>query len=487
FRRRIAAVLAAGAVVATGCTTATPQEVPATDAPAEVPTTAASVGVGIPPSESAALRNHLDYQFPPAPAVPEGAPDDALVEILDTVFASVAVGVPVEGDTIREISTFGDARAAWALTDLLQFLAPSDNRNAAIEAYTALVGRTSDDPVAQRSTWQSFVDHLVAWDLPALPGYQSWKRDLFTAIEPRWYPFFEDTMSDIDWRLVSWGGVFIDDRALGDAAPCPGGCIPALDDPAVTDAAGGDWYPDDSLIFGITINGESRAYPKNMMEVHEMVNDTLGGRRIGVPYCTLCGSAQAYFTDDVPDGVETPILRTSGLLSRSNKVMYDLVTFSVLDTFTGEALSGPLQDAGLVLNQASVVTSTWGEWKTAHPDTTIIAQDGGIGRGYSSDPLRGRDDLGPIFPIGNVDERLEAQTKVFGVFDQEGMAVAFPVDAVRSTLADGQRVVLHGIEVVADGSGVRAVDADGAEVVGHEAFWFAWSQFHPDTVVWAAE
>ncbi|MGI9666245.1 MAG: hypothetical protein ACR2N2_03970, partial [Acidimicrobiia bacterium] len=80
LRRRIAAVLAAGAVVATGCTTATTEEVPATDSPAEVPTTAASVGVGIPPSESATLRNHLDYQFPPAPAVPEGAPDDALVE-----------------------------------------------------------------------------------------------------------------------------------------------------------------------------------------------------------------------------------------------------------------------------------------------------------------------------------------------------------------------------------------------------------------------
>ena len=63
--------------------------------------------------------------------------------------------------------------------------------------------------------------------------------------------------------------------------PCLDGCIPALDDPGVTDAAGGSWYPDDALVFGVVVGGEARAYPKNIMEVHEMVNDTLGGRRIG--------------------------------------------------------------------------------------------------------------------------------------------------------------------------------------------------------------
>jgi hypothetical protein len=57
------------------------------------------------------------------------------------------------------------------------------------------------------------------------------------------------------------------------------------------------------------------------MEVHEMVNITIGGRRLGIPYCTLCGSAQAYLTAKVPPGVEPLVLRTSGLLSRSNKLI----------------------------------------------------------------------------------------------------------------------------------------------------------------------
>jgi hypothetical protein len=327
-------------------------------------------------------------------------------------------------------------------------------------------------------------DHLIAWDVPALPDYVDWKSQIFLLVEPRWEPFFTDPDAEIDWRHLSWGGVLIDDRPLGSTERCVGGCIPALDDPAVTDAAGGGWYPDSALVFGVKVNGESRAYPKNMMEVHEMVNDTIGGRRLGIPYCTLCGSAQAYFTDQVPEGVEQPILRTSGLLTRSNKVMYDLNTFSVFDTFTGKAVSGPLLDAGVVLDQVSVVTSSWGDWKRANPETTILAEDGGIGGTYPPDPLRGRDDNGPIFPIGAVDERVPVQAKVLGVVAPDGTPIAFPVVEARARIEAGGSVALLGVEIRPEGSGIRAVLSDGSDAVGHEAFWFAWSQFHPDTLLW---
>lgn len=38
------------------------------------------------------------------------------------------------------------------------------------------------------------------------------------------------------------------------------------------------WLKDDGVVFGIGLNGEFRAYPRRIMEVHEMVNDTLGAR-----------------------------------------------------------------------------------------------------------------------------------------------------------------------------------------------------------------
>jgi hypothetical protein len=330
--------------------------------------------------------------------------------------------------------------------------------------------------------WVTAADHLIAWDTPALPGYVLYKGRLYTALDERWAPFFTED-SDIDHRLVSWGGVYIDDRPPGDTSRCLG-CIPALDDPLVTDASGGDWYPDDRYVFGVEIGGEARAYPRNIMEVHEMVNDSLGGRRFALPYCTLCGSAVLYFTDDLPEPFGAPTLRTTGLLSRSNKIMYDVVTSSAFDTFTGRAVSGPLWRARIALTRGTVITTTWGEWKAAHPDTTVVAFDAAGPLGYSLDPLGGRDDAGPIFPIGDRDPRLPVQEQVIGVVDPDGTAIAFPVGPAIARLEAGGVVELGGVELRIEAGGLVA-GYDGSALPSSQSFWFAWSQFHPETLLWA--
>lgn len=424
------------------------------------------------------------FVYPDAPDAPAATLDvPEAAEAVDRIVESVGNGV-FDAGGVTLLGETGDPRHAWFVADLLRFFAGSDAEQL-VETFDVLTGVSiAADPDAARNPWTSVTNHLIAWDTPDYPGYREDKGDIFTLLEPGWEPFFSDDDADIDWRHLSWGGVFIDDRELGDPEGCPGGCIPALDDPAVTDAASGSWYPDDRTVFGIEVDGEALAIPLNIAEIHEMFNLTLGGRRLGIPYCTLCGSAQAYFTDDVASLDDPAVLRTSGLLSRSNKVMYELSTSSVFDTFTGAAVSGPLQDAGVVLEETTVVRSTWGEWKREHPDTSIIARDGGIGRSYQLDPLGGRDDDGPIFPIGDADDRLGVQEFVVGVISDDG-AVAFPSDAASSALAAGDVVELDGVRLEANGDGLVAVDAStGDPIAAHEAFWFAWSQFHPDTALW---
>ena len=66
----------------------------------------------------------------------------------------------------------------------------------------------------------------------------------------------------------------------------------------------------------------------------------------------------------------------------------------------------------------------------------------------------------------------------------DGTAVAFPAVPAADALAAGERVELAGVEVVADGDGLVAFGADGRPLVGHQAFWFAWSQFMPETLLW---
>ena len=313
-------------------------------------------------------RDGHERAIPPAPTPrPSGerplspqaaaAVERALAELAER-------GFPRDG--VEQLVASGDLRLLWVLSDI-SWPFGIEGRTAVARAAASLSGAGYPNP---RGT--QLRDWLFAWDLPAPPGYAELKGRLFTLIEPAWQPFFDDQDALIDWRWVGWGGVFIDDRIdTKGSEGCLRGCIPALDDPAVTAASAGGWYPDDAIVFGIAIDGEARAYPKHMMEVHEMVNDTLGGRRIGIPYCTLCLSAQAYLLDQV-DGFQ-PLLRTSGLLSRSNKFMYDRNTWSAINTFTGRALSGPLRDAGVTLEQVTMVTSTWQAWREAYPRTTILA------------------------------------------------------------------------------------------------------------------
>lgn len=413
--------------------------------------------------------------FPPAPPAPDGPVDPVTAAALDDYGA--ALPVP-DTDAIGRLGDSGDPRVLWLLSDIIRFALDTTTHTTAAEAAVRLSGLDLD-PAGQ--VWVPLTNHLIAWDLPAYPGYVEDKAAIFTAFEPRWAPFFADADAAIDWRLVTWGGVRIDDRPLGDPQPCPAGCIPALDDPALTAAEEGGWYPDDAIVFGVRIGGEAVALPRNIMEVHEMVNATIGGHRVAIPYCTLCGAAQVFFTDGT--GI---VMRTSGLLHRSNKVMFDLTTLSVFDTFTGRAVSGPLREAAVVLPQATVVTSTWADWRTAHPDTMIVARDGGIGRGYPADPLGGRDDEGPIFPIGDHDPRLDVHEQVLGVVLDDGTAVAFPAAAARAALQAGQPVMMAGVAVQRDAGGLVAV-VDGRRVASHQAFWFAWSQFHPDTLLWSPD
>jgi hypothetical protein len=418
----------------------------------------------------------------PAPAVPDGEVAPQLAADLRALGA-MALEQTLDPQVLERVVSAGDPRAAWYLTDLLRFAPDSHARRELADAFDRLTGAHTENPEGG-GIWVTMTNQLMAWDLPVWDGYAALKGELFLQIEPAWEPFFADTGAQIDWRVVSWGGVLIDDRAFGDPQGCPRGCIPALDDPGLTPAGEGDWYDDDRIVFGVVVDGEAVAFPRHQMEVHEMVNLTIGGRRVGIPYCTLCGSAQAYLTDTVPDGFDPAVLRTSGLLSRSNKVMYDLETESVFDTFTGRAVSGPLREAGAVLEQITVITTSWGEWKREHPATRIVAQDGGILRSYSDDPLRGRDDDGPIFPIGPVDDRLPVQEAVVGAVTPDGTPVAFPVAAATAALAEGRTVEAAGVEAVPDAGGLR-VAADGQELAAHQAFWFAWSQFHPETILWS--
>ena len=428
--------------------------------------------------DSSPLPDYVVEQFGVAPPVPDEPLSPAIQFAARVAFVdSTALSVWDKNQelAVAAIGRSGDPRLAWIISDMLRFAAGQQPQQALTLAASGLLGKTFD----VNNAWRDITNHLLAWNIPAPPDYLNYKRAIFTLNVPGWDELFVE--GDIDWRLVSWGGVLIDNRAY-DKTDDGCNCIPAADNPAVSSAEDAAWLKDSDIVFGIEINGEARAYPRQIMEVREMVNDTLGGRDLGIPYCTLCGAAQAFYTDELPSDIERPVLRTSGLLSRSNKVMYDLKTHSIFDTFLGRAVTGPLAEKKLALEQVSVVTSDWGSWKREHPNTTVLLERYALGR--NPDFRNGRDANGPIFPVGDVDPRLPVQEDVIGVITASGKPVAFPRVAAFVVLNRGDKVEFENIRLEIDSGGIKAVDISGSDPGSHQAFWFAWSQFYPQTELW---
>src|SRR5690606_17095194 len=73
-------------------------------------------------------------------------------------------------------------------------------------------------------------------------------------------------------------------------------------------------------VIGVAIGGEAVAYPLWVLDWHEIVNDTVGGRPIVVTYNGICDSAAVF--DRRAGGVERTF-GFSGLLYNGNLVIYD--------------------------------------------------------------------------------------------------------------------------------------------------------------------
>src|SRR6266851_4811865 len=105
-----------------------------------------------------------------------------------------------------------------------------------------------------------------------------------------------------------------------------------------------NYLADDNVVYGLVVNGDTRAYPKRILAWHEMFTDTIGGVPVAGVYCTLCGSMILYETSV---GGTQHFMGTSGFLYRSNKLMYDRATQSLWSTLEGEPVVGPLLGKGI--------------------------------------------------------------------------------------------------------------------------------------------
>ena len=291
-------------------------------------------------------------------------------------------------------------------------------------------------------------------DDSATPTYLRFKQALFgSQFEDMAEMMDPDAAIAIDAREIQWGGVRVDG-------------IPPLEFPTqVLPNEAADWINDTDVVVGVEIDGDARAYPIRIIAWHEMVNDTVGGVPVSLAYCTLCGSPIMF---DGRVGSEVYRFGTSGLLYRSNKLMYDRNTRTLWNQFSGKPAWGPLVGQDIRLKVLPVVVTTWGDWYARHPDTTVLSIKTGFVRDYGPGVAYRDYFNSPLtwFNVPVADDRLAQKDNVYAVRVGDALT-AYPI-ALLSERTFAQDVV-GGLSIVviatANGEGGRSYESDGVEFV----------------------
>jgi hypothetical protein len=310
--------------------------------------------------------------------------------------------------------------------------------------------------------------------------------------------------------------------------------IPSIDRPCHERPDEATALPGSSLVIGVEHNGEARAYPIDLLSLHEVVNDVVGGRPIAVTWCPLCASAVGY---ERRVGSRTLTFAISGYLYRANLMLFDRETGSLWSQLLGGAVTGRMR--GAVLRRIPIAHETWAMWRREHPETLVLSilrdrLGRSLAAGYSYSTTGNEDSNVPYatyaskVPIYNPDvvRGVADASRVYGLV-LGGRAKAYPVPELwRARVANdrfggnpilavyneasvavdlfsrrvGDRVLRFrrvGSFLADAETGSRWSPGTGRAVSGPlrgltlarlpavSSYWFAWRDFYPRTAVWS--
>lgn len=177
----------------------------------------------------------------------------------------------VEITAVRQAADTGNTGFIAPIVDLAATGFADDERAAIADALTRLTGQEFD-----ASSFSLYEDAYI-WlgrhpEIEAVPGYDAWKGDLYGIIDRRFIDFFyEGVPARVPISGAQWGGVGVDG-------------IPPLDNPKFVGPEGATYLGFDETVFGVTINGDARAYPLRILAWHELANDVVGGVPVALVY-----------------------------------------------------------------------------------------------------------------------------------------------------------------------------------------------------------
>lgn len=306
--------------------------------------------------------------------------------------------------------------------------------------------------------------------------------------------------------------------------------IPSIDNPDFEPLGAVNYIPDDRLVIGVRIDDEIRAYPHQILDWHEIINDRIGDKSIALVHCPLTGTGMCWNREI---GGEVTEFGVSGLLFRNNLIAYDRNSDSLWPQMQLRSAQGELK--GQNIETFQVIETTWATWKTLYPESLVHTRNTGFNRNYGGYTY-GQNYLVDhnfiLFPITNRDDRLRNKVRVHGIIDSDtgdfnadvkvyeinkfgnginiiedhvgdndylivgssefNFAAAFLLDPVNSSSALQFEAVQDQLPVVMQDNDGNLWDIFGYAVEGpregeqltsarsYNGYWFAWADFFPD-------
>ncbi|MDG2053181.1 MAG: DUF3179 domain-containing (seleno)protein [Phycisphaerales bacterium] len=253
------------------------------------------------------------------------------------------------------------------------------------------------------------------------------------------------------------------------------------------------------LVIGVAVGDEARAYPLHVLNVHEIVNDTVGNKPIAVTYHWPSGGIRVFERTMNEQILE---LGVSGLLYNGNAVYYDrkrddmpTTQPSLWNQLEGTPLAGPAAQSQQTLNTYPTQLTTWASWLAAHPETTVIDRDPTYARVYKkSNPQTGDPSYftSNVLPNGTAlshtpdADSAPFKERVIVVTDRNNKRYVYPYNLIAAQVdGDGNWIDETSgqpirFSYVQDPEHVSAVYTDSnLPINAPYSFWFAWHALHP--------
>ena len=261
--------------------------------------------------------------------------------------------------------------------------------------------------------------------------------------------------------------------------------IPPIYDPVFVPVAQATQFGDFEPVISVTINGDARAYPLQIMLWHEIVNDTIGGEPLLITYCPLCNSG-VVFSRRVGGQILT--FGNTGRIRHMDMVMFDHDSESWWQQFTGTAIMGARTDQKMEFLPSRLESLE--RFRAREPAGRVLVPNNARARPYGTTPFAGMDSgrASRRFSRWPLPDGINALQYVVVVGDN-----AWPLSRLRDAINLSEaglnfswtagRNSLHDSRKISRGrdlGNVTVQNPDGSDAVYDVVFAFAFAAFIPD-------